>query len=393
MRLLILGASALSLSACTVGGVGFGSDHSGYESSSSAGYGSFQSGRNNTHPQNYGYDQAQSYGSAQGYGPAHGYDQSQAYTHTQTNGHTQGYGQSQSYGQAGYAHTPSPCQPVYQSPCAAAQQPQSYGQPHAPAVDYAAQYQASQSFSYLSGYPVVQPQAPEPTYAQNYAPASYSPPATQGCAVNACDSYYGVSSEHAYDPTNPYAYGSSQTGAYGHSAGGHGLRGMRPQQAGYLYGTVGAVLYDTGSSAAGVQARLGYQSGFYLGAEIEGSLGVLEDSSTANVPTGGGGTVAVDTSSGVENSYAGFGMIRVPVGSALSVHGRVGYHQTKTYLDTGQAVSPNVTRSTNTFDGVAFGGGVEFDLSAKDAVRVDFTRYKGDTQENDSVALAYLRRF
>lgn len=313
MRIIILGFSALALSACSFGGVGFGAGQAGYITSPSVEHGNWQ----------------------------------------------------------GYTATPdapvqSPCYEAYKSPC-------SMIQPGP--VNYSTQYL--------------------PT------PAQHVQPTTPTCGVSACANGYNISSyghggtyavQDYYDQQDNYLSQAPSPYTYFYS-GEQNLRQMRRQRDDYFYGTFGGVLYDTDAGAAGLQARLGYQSAYYLGAEVEGSLGILEDGSTANISDGLGGTVTVDTSAGVESSYAGFGTVRIPLGASMLAHGRLGYHQTKTYLDAGQPTGADLTRTTDTFDGLAYGAGIELALSAKDAIRADFTRYEGDMAENDSVSIAYLRRF
>lgn len=216
-----------------------------------------------------------------------------------------------------------------------------------------------------------------PTYGHQGYSSDYSGYASYGCQTNSC---YGGGSYGDY-------------GGYGYSVGGHSKNKFGLRTKDYYYGTLGAVAYDVDEPAIGLQGRLGYQSAYLFATEIEGSLGVVADKGTTTIPNGAGGTVTVDTRSGVDNSIAGFGLIRLPFNSNVSAHGRVGYHRTETYAETGQATGNATVRTEETLDGLAYGGGLEVALSAKDAIRADFTRYEGDTRDNDTVSLAYLRRF
>ena len=114
---------------------------------------------------------------------------------------------------------------------------------------------------YPSGYvtPPVTPPAPD------YVPPQVPAPVSGGCNIDPC---YSVS---------PYAYGTPE-GHHGYSAD-HGYGSYATHKAskpGYLYGTLGAVYFDTDNPGAGLQGRLGYQANKWLGAELEGSLGLLD---------------------------------------------------------------------------------------------------------------------
>ncbi|GLQ21006.1 hypothetical protein GCM10007854_19610 [Algimonas porphyrae] len=180
---------------------------------------------------------------------------------------------------------------------------------------------------------------------------------------------------HAYGTHAPH-YGPAQ---------GHGLRGA------YKYATLGATWYDVDTAYAGLQGRLGYQSASILGAEIEGSIGVISETSPFNQPNPPGPDLVGQFKDGVDYQIAGFGVARLPVSPNISLHGRVGYHQTKSYAD---ATVNGVERNVDTTDdGVAYGAGAEFNLTPVDAFRADYTRYSRTGDDMDSVSLSYLRRF
>lgn len=365
MRLLILGVSALSLSACSMGGVGFGPGHTGYETSS-VGHGSWQTGH------------TAGYGQTSGYG----------YAQTPCSGPTPAPTQAYNCGGPTYVPPVAPCYQPIQNPCATAQQ-----QP----VQYAAQYIPPQPVHYTSGYPT----APMPT------PAQYVQPQAPSCEFNACSSQYAVSPyghsnghgahDYSYEQTSyapqspsPYAYGT-HTGSYG-SPGGHGSHNVMGQTDGYFYGTLGAVWYDVDRPYAGLQGRLGYQATPIFGAEIEGSIGVINEVSPFNQDLGGGNFLSGEFKDGVDYSAAAFATARIPLSHNISTHARVGYHTTRSFADVDFDSNPD-QKTTTTMDGIAYGAGVQMDITPVDAIRADFTRYEGDLDDNDSVSLAYLRRF
>lgn len=191
-------------------------------------------------------------------------------------------------------------------------------------------------------------------------------------------------------PSNVYSvYGDNYYAGAVHKAQSKpSLRGSYKSD--YLYGNLGGVAYDVGEDSFGVIGRVGYQSPYYVGAEIEGSLGVSEES----VQTGG-----TTLTAGPDYSVGAFALARLPLGKRFSVHARGGYHVTKvaTSLDNGVVT----TEASEAYDGLAYGAGAEFNMSDRNSLRVDYTRYDYDTQTlngynigpTDSVSVAFARKF
>jgi len=364
MRLLILGVSALSLSACSVGGLGFGSGHAGHDAGAHAGHGSWQ----NSHQGQYAQGSASAYSTSAEY----------------------------AYAPTPYPPAASPCYQQYQSPCAAAQ---------AQTVNYSPQYMAPQQVSYPSGYPT----GPMPTYTPPPVPAPQHPvqPPAHNCGVSTCSSHYSISpygyagddysyQQTSYAPETPshHAYGT-QAGSYGHATGhssGYGLRNSSMRNDSRYYGTLGAVWYDVDNPYAGVQGRLGYQATHHFGAEAEGSIGVIKETSPFNQDLGGGNILTGEFKDGVDYSIAAFGTARLPLSRNITTHARLGYHSTRSTSEVDFDSNPD-QKVSSTEDGIAYGAGIVMDITPVDAIRADFTRYEGDTQSNDAVSLAYLRRF
>lgn len=365
MRLLSLSVCALSLSACSMGGLGFGAGHAGYETSPSAGHGTWHMSQTVGYAQPYGYGAAQ----APCAGP----------THMPTPTPTSVY----NCGTPPYVPPVAPCYTSGQNPCAtAAEQPVQYAAHSAPV--HAAR-------GYTS--------APMP------APVQYAQPQASSCDFNSCAGQYAVS-PHG-NAHRPYGYGYGQMNdtpqspsvyVYGTDAGpygtisGHGSYKAMSHTDGHFYGTLGTVWYDVDRPYAGVQARLGYQATPILGAEIEGSIGVINEASPFNQDLGGGTLLSGEFKDGVDYSAAAFATARIPLSYNISTHARLGYHTTRTFADVDFDNNPT-QKTTTTMDGLAYGGGIQMDITPVDAIRADFTRYEGDTDNNDSVSLAYLRRF
>ncbi|MEM7728944.1 MAG: outer membrane beta-barrel protein [Pseudomonadota bacterium] len=216
------------------------------------------------------------------------------------------------------------------------------------------------------------------------APPVYTPP----CQIDPCTGTYPVS--HAAYAPDPHAYGTHAQGYGVHGASyGHDY-GYGP--VGRAYGTLGAVLYDVEDSAVGAQARLGYRFTPGLAAEVEGSIGLVDDKAEFGRPDGLGGTDAVEQRNGVDHSFAAFAVGHFPLTPGFSATSRFGYHVTETsFREDVNGVT--VTDVSNSTDGIAYGFGAELAMTPSDALRFDYTRYETDGPTQDSLALSYLRRF
>lgn len=158
----------------------------------------------------------------------------------------------------------------------------------------------------------------------------------------------------------------------------------------YIYSNIGGVAYDAGGDLFGVVGRLGYQSDSFLGAEAEGTIGV----NNTTIEEAG-----ITISGGVDYSVAAFALARLPVSDKFALHARGGYHVTRVSAeaDDGTAMISNA----EAFDGFAYGAGAEFNVSERDSIRVDYTRYEYDAQDpnidnvasQDTVSVAYARKF
>lgn len=233
-------------------------------------------------------------------------------------------------------------------------------------------------------------QAQMPHYfgAPKAAPVQTGP--TDCYAPSACQTHNFGQSAHAVQP-DAHAYGQSVRGHNGYvqSAYGtpqHGLRGRAPSHSG-TYGTLGVTNYEAGEDLYGAQARFGYQLNKYFGAEVEGSLGLSKDSK--DIPAFGAGGKQVIS---VENSFAGFGVLRYPLVGALSGYGRLGYHRTELDEKVSNAAGVLVDREYSV-NGVAYGSGLEYAVSPRTAVRLDYTVYDFDGPDSDAVSLAVSRKF
>lgn len=189
-------------------------------------------------------------------------------------------------------------------------------------------------------------------------------------------------SAHAYgSQVQAYPAHDSQGYGYGQIPQLRGAYGPRAQR-GYKYGTLGAVLYDTDLDIAGIQGRLGIQSAKYFGAEVEGSIGLISDKESFG---------AAELKSSVDYSLGAFIRGVVPISQRLNIFSRAGYHVTG--IDVALSDSTTTVEDSDSFDGFAYGGGVEYALNPRDAIRLDYTRYDLGPGETESLVIAYARKF
>ena len=157
---------------------------------------------------------------------------------------------------------------------------------------------------------------------------------------------------------------------------------------GYLYGTLGGVLHDTKVDSLGLEGRLGYHTGRFIGAEVEGSVGLLNDNdiiTTAASP--------VFLNRGYDYNAAAFAIARLPVSKRLSVHARGGYDFRSVDLEAIDGAGV-VTNADANLDGFAYGLGAEYALAPNNGLRLDYTRYENDDINTaDSISASYFVRF
>ena len=166
------------------------------------------------------------------------------------------------------------------------------------------------------------------------------------------------------------------------------LRGMQHPKSGSFYGTLGGVLYDDDSEIFGIEGRLGYDSGYIFGAEIEGSIGVIDENNVVNEPLIG------DVDLNIEANYniAAFAVARLPISSALSVHGRAGYDFRQLHVD-GTAEDGTSEIVSGDLNGFALGAGAEYSLSQRSGLRFDVTRYHNTVGSIESISASFTRKF
>ncbi|HOZ27103.1 MAG TPA: porin family protein [Hyphomonadaceae bacterium] len=120
---------------------------------------------------------------------------------------------------------------------------------------------------------------------------------------------------------------------------------------------------EGGADLGGITGRVGVNFGPNFAVEGEGSFGVKGDSGTE-----------LDSEIGV------FAVGKLPVNPSLDVFGRVG-------------VSRIETSPFGDEDGLAYGAGAQWNLTAQDGIRGDWTRHDYDVGNVDAYSLSYVRSF
>jgi len=228
-----------------------------------------------------------------------------------------------------------------------------------------------------------------------------TPARTYSVAKSAPATYVSGGPQQGYASAPGYG---SQAQAAGHPAGSPPLRGFYQPYDSHFYGGIGGVWYDTDLDAAGIVGRVGYQTGNFFGAEVEGSLGVKSDKSdignTFVVDEDGNliGSFPAEAKFKVNNTIGAYAVGRVPLTPSVSIFGRGGY----VFADAKQSVEltpevPGVTIPSNSsnVDGLSYGGGVEYKWDPLNGVRADYirTEFGSGVGTFDSVAVSYVRRF
>jgi len=196
---------------------------------------------------------------------------------------------------------------------------------------------------------------------------------------------YGQGPTHV-NPMGNGQYGQQYGGQHNQGYGaGHasGLRGARGQRGGNFYGTIGGVWYDTDIDSYGLEGRLGYDSGRILGAEIEGSVGLIDDNDTF-------GDVRVKSE--FDYNVAAFALARLPLSERFSVHVRGGYDFRQLSVEATDDLGGTAEADLD-LDGFAYGIGAEYALSPRSGLRLDFTSYDNNIGASESVSASFVRKF
>lgn len=145
-----------------------------------------------------------------------------------------------------------------------------------------------------------------------------------------------------------------------------------------FYATIGYGNYSADDADLGaVQLRGGYTFNAFLGAEIEGAVGIADESTTI---------AGVSANVELENAYGAYAVGRIPFSEKADVFGRVGYVSTKIKASAG-----GVSASADD-DAAALGLGGNYYFAPNQAIRLGYTHLDYDDAV-DVIDLAYVLKF
>lgn len=139
-------------------------------------------------------------------------------------------------------------------------------------------------------------------------------------------------------------------------------------QAQEVYGTIGygAVDLEDAADLGAIQGRVGYKFNPYVAVEGEVAFGVKDDADIE-----------------LKHQVGAFVVGSAPITPQANVFARVGYSGATIDTPLGEADG----------DGFAYGVGGQYDFTAKDGVRVDWTRHDYDEGAADVLSVSYARKF
>ncbi|MES2034843.1 MAG: porin family protein [Pseudomonadota bacterium] len=139
-------------------------------------------------------------------------------------------------------------------------------------------------------------------------------------------------------------------------------------QAQEVYGTLGygAVDLDDAADLGAIQGRVGYKFNPYVGVEGEAAFGVKDDRDIE-----------------LKHQVGAFVVGYAPITPQADLFARVGYSGATVDTPLGEADG----------DGWAYGVGGQYYFTAKDGVRLDWTRHDYDGGDADVLSASYTRKF
>lgn len=157
-----------------------------------------------------------------------------------------------------------------------------------------------------------------------------------------------------------------------------------PTQDSGLYGAIGATTYDFENY--GADAKLGYNFNKYLGVEAQGTLGLTDHGS----PLCDRPECATATEKN-EYTVGAFAVARIPLSEQFDIFARAGVHNTKYNVKINNALRSDYDVKETGFAG---GGGVQYKLDSKNAIRAEYT-YLDYNEEGwaGTATVAYVRKF
>ena len=145
-----------------------------------------------------------------------------------------------------------------------------------------------------------------------------------------------------------------------------------------VYGGIGVKTIEF--DAYSLEGRLGYQLNDFLSVEGQGAVGVIDDEE-----------LGVE----IQEDYALGAFLRAsaPLSNSVTGFARVGYNVSEFSVD-GAGID-----ASESFDGIAFGGGLEYSWEGLSGIRLEYTAYDFGSIEGidvgtaDTVSLGFTRKF
>lgn len=131
-----------------------------------------------------------------------------------------------------------------------------------------------------------------------------------------------------------------------------------------------------------IQGKVGYNFSEYFGVEGQAGFGVVSDKEEFQ---------GVEIKTKVDYDLGVFGVARFPLSEGLEVLGRVGYYYAEVGVK-GSFQGQTESESAN-FDGLAFGGGLQYMWDELNGLRGEYTYVDGDGGHADTFAVSYVRKF
>ncbi len=125
-----------------------------------------------------------------------------------------------------------------------------------------------------------------------------------------------------------------------------------------------------------VMGRLGYNVSKNFGIEAEGSIGIIDDELISGVD--------LETQWDLGAYVVG----RVPVSKKLDLFARAGYTTVNIHVE-----GTGVQTADFNADGFAVGGGLQYNISDLNGIRIGYTYNEADGLDADVIDLSFVRKF
>jgi len=147
------------------------------------------------------------------------------------------------------------------------------------------------------------------------------------------------------------------------------------------YGAIGAATYDF--DTYGADLKLGHNFTESFGIEAQGIIGLTTDSTLLS-----NATTSATLKQKTDYTIGLFAVGRIPLSEQFELFARGGVHHTKSGFTINNAL---MTDFSSDDTGVAVGGGLQYNFSEKNAIRLETTYL--DNVDSQTSAISYVRKF